>query len=276
MVAFVEDFFGVAVLAALVVFTVIRIKQNPHRQGRLSRFYGSHTGAAWLVLFMIFDVVWTLFLYRGAQINTGNFPYPDQWAFASQAVAALLEPLGLTANERIETVAILLQIAVILGFLVLVVYSKHLHIGLAPINVGLKRQPNALGTVAADVLPRPADRLRGPQRRRRLRGRQGRRLHLEGPARLRDLHRVRPLPVAVPGVEHREAADPEAVDHGAARPRVRQGALPGGRAVSDLSRGAAEPVLQAAPVDLASLPASARSRAGTPVRRADARLCRRY
>jgi Fe-S oxidoreductase len=144
-VAFVEDFFGVAVLVALAVFTVIRIRQNPHRRGRLSRFYGSHTGAAWLVLFMIFNVVWTLFLYRGAQINTGNFPYPDQWAFASQAVAQVLEPLGELANERIETVAILLQIAVILGFLVLVVYSKHLHIGLAPINVLLKRQPNALG-----------------------------------------------------------------------------------------------------------------------------------
>ena len=75
-VAFVEDFFGVMVLVALIVFTVIRIKQNPHRMGRLSRFYGSHTGAAWLVLFMIFNVIWTLFLYRGAQINTGNFPYP--------------------------------------------------------------------------------------------------------------------------------------------------------------------------------------------------------
>ena len=55
-VAFVEDFFAVAVLAALVVFTVIRVKQNPNRVGRLSRFYGSHTGAAWLVLFMIFNV----------------------------------------------------------------------------------------------------------------------------------------------------------------------------------------------------------------------------
>ena len=41
--------------------------------------------------------------------------------------------------------AILLQIGVILGFLVLVVYSKHLHIGLAPLNVAFSRRPNALG-----------------------------------------------------------------------------------------------------------------------------------
>ncbi len=33
----------------------------------------------------------------------------------------------------------------VLGFLVLVVYSKHLHIFLAPLNVLTKREPNALG-----------------------------------------------------------------------------------------------------------------------------------
>ena len=86
-IPFVEDFFAVMVLVALAVFTVIRIVQNPHKLGRASRFYGSHTGAAWLVLFMIFNVIWTLLLYRGAQINTGNFPYPTQWAFASNWVA---------------------------------------------------------------------------------------------------------------------------------------------------------------------------------------------
>ena len=144
-VAFLEDFFGVAVLVGIVVFTAIRIRQNPSRRGRLSRFYGSHTAAAWLVLFMIFNVIWTLFLYRGAQINTGNFPYPPGGAFASQVVADWLAPLGEVGNERVETVGILLQIGVVLGFLVLVVYSKHLHIGLAPINVAFSRRPNALG-----------------------------------------------------------------------------------------------------------------------------------
>ena len=56
----------------------------------------------------------------------------------------------------------------------------------------------------------------------------GRGLHLEGPARLLDVHRVRPLPVAVPCVEHREAAVPQAAHDDAARPRRRQGALPAG------------------------------------------------
>ena len=141
---FLEDLFAVAVLAAVAVFAVLRLQQDPHRLGRRSRFYGSHTGAAWLVLFMIFNVVWTLLLYRGAQVNTGVFPYP-RGAFASEAVAALLRPLGPGTNEVLETVGILLQIGVVLAFLVIVVHSKHLHIFLAPVNVALSRRPNGLG-----------------------------------------------------------------------------------------------------------------------------------
>jgi Fe-S oxidoreductase len=147
LLGFLEDFFGVAVLASITAFSVIRLVQRPSRRERRSRFFGSHTGAAWLVLFMIFNVVWTLFLYRGAQINTGHFPYQDDgwWPFASRAVAKVLDPLGSSANDALETTGILLQIAVILGFLVLVVYSKHLHIFIAPLNVLTKREPQALG-----------------------------------------------------------------------------------------------------------------------------------
>jgi Fe-S oxidoreductase len=144
---FLEDFFATAVLVSLATFSVIRLRHAPERLQRGSRFYGSHTRAAWLVLLMIFNVVWTLFLYRGAQINTGHFPFQHHgwWAFASQAVAHAIDPLGKNANDVLETVGILAQIGVVLGFLVLVVYSKHLHIFLAPINVLTKREPNALG-----------------------------------------------------------------------------------------------------------------------------------
>ena len=147
VVGFLEDFFGVAVLLSVIIFSVIRYRQAPARKERGSRFYGSHTKAAWLVLFMIFNVVWTLFLYRGAQINTGVFPFQEGgwWAFGSKATAEVLEPLGEDANELLETVGILLQIGVVLGFLVIVVYSKHLHIITAPLNVLTKREPKALG-----------------------------------------------------------------------------------------------------------------------------------
>ena len=73
-IGFLEDLFAVAVLAGIITFAVIRLRSDPKREGRRSRFAGSHTGAAWLVLFMIFGVVATLLLYRAAQINTGVSP----------------------------------------------------------------------------------------------------------------------------------------------------------------------------------------------------------
>jgi Fe-S oxidoreductase len=143
-VGFLEDLFAVAVLAGIITFAVIRLTSNPKREGRRSRFAGSHTGAAWLVLLGIFLVIATLLLYRGAQINTGDFPYP-QGAFASELVGHWLHPLGGSANSALETTFILLQIAVILGFGIFVTYSKHLHIAIAPINVLFSRRPNGLG-----------------------------------------------------------------------------------------------------------------------------------
>ncbi|TAK70470.1 MAG: 4Fe-4S dicluster domain-containing protein [Actinomycetota bacterium] len=144
VVGFLEDLFAVLVLVGLAIFTVIRLRTKPAERGRASRFFGSHTGAAWFVLFMIFNVIWTLLLYRGAQINTGVFPF-ESGAFASEAVARVLEPLGEHTNEVIETVALWLNIAVIVGFLVFVLNSKHLHIFVAPINVLTSRRPDALG-----------------------------------------------------------------------------------------------------------------------------------
>jgi Fe-S oxidoreductase len=142
-VGFVEDLFAVAVLAGIITFAIIRLTADPKREGRKSRFAGSHTGAAWLVLLGIFLVIATLLIYRGAQINTGDFPYPSG-AFASEIVGHWLHPLG-AANKGIETTFILLQLAVILAFGVFVTYSKHLHIVIAPVNVLFSRRPNGLG-----------------------------------------------------------------------------------------------------------------------------------
>ena len=144
VVGFLEDLFGVLVLVGIIMFAILRLKNNPATHGRDSRFFGSHTKGAWLILFMIFNVVWTLFLYRGAQINTGVFPFKSG-AFASEWTASLLAPLGEGANEWLETIGIWLQIGVVLVFLLIVLHSKHLHIGAAPINVYTSRRPNALG-----------------------------------------------------------------------------------------------------------------------------------
>ena len=160
LVGFLEDFFAVAVLAGIITFAVLRIRNAPARKERASRFYGSHTRAAWVILGMISLVVITLLLYRGAQVNTGVFPFgQSKWAFASWVVGKALHPLGEDANDVIETVFLLGNVAVILGFLVIVVYSKHLHIALAPINVGAKRVPDALGALlpVTDAAGKPVD-----------------------------------------------------------------------------------------------------------------------
>ncbi|WP_187365855.1 (Fe-S)-binding protein [Trebonia kvetii] len=145
VVGFIEDLFAVGVLCGISTFTVIRFRENPHKEGRRSRFFGSHTRAAWVVLAMIALVIITLLVYRGAQQNTGVFPYPHAWAFASWAVAQVLHPLGYGVNAVLEVVFILAQLAVVLAFLVVVTYSKHLHIFLAPVNVMFARRPDGLG-----------------------------------------------------------------------------------------------------------------------------------
>src|SRR4029077_6403957 len=148
---FLEDFFAVAVLVALIVFATLRLVNAPDREHRASRFYGSHTGPAWVILGMIALVIVTLLLYRGAQYNTGHFPFGSSKApFASYAVAQLLGDGAY--NQGLETFFLLAQMAVIFGFTIIVVYSKHLHIAIDPLNVTTKRLPEALG-----ALPPTAD-----------------------------------------------------------------------------------------------------------------------
>jgi Fe-S oxidoreductase len=157
VVGFIEDFFTTAVLLALITFSIIRLRNAPARKQRASRFYGSHTGPAWQILGMISLVMITQTLFRAAAVNTGNFPY-GKAAFLSHLVAAPLDVFSEHANEILETVFLLTNIGVILAFLVLVTYSKHLHIGLAPINVSSKREPKALGPLLPMLVKgRPLD-----------------------------------------------------------------------------------------------------------------------
>ena len=153
VLGFLEDFFGVAVGLGLIAFAVIRKRNEPKRLARDSRFYGSHTQAAWVVLGLIGLVILTLFGIRAAQLAHGTSPWQaNEWApFFSKLLSLAIEPLGDTFAARLEDVMILAHIAVIMGFLVLVVHSKHLHIATAPLNVLTKRNPE--GTALGGLLP---------------------------------------------------------------------------------------------------------------------------
>ncbi len=146
VVGFIQDFIAVMCLLGLATFTAIRIKNSPKRLDRQSRFKGSHTGGAWLILFMIFNGIWTLFFFRGVSSAAGHFPYKSG-AFVSIGVGKLLNGLSAGTLDILEKIGLLMHIGVALVFLVIVVNSKHLHIFLAPVNVMFKRRPDGLGAV---------------------------------------------------------------------------------------------------------------------------------
>jgi Fe-S oxidoreductase len=146
VVGFIQDFIAIMCLLGLATFTAIRIKNSPKRLDRQSRFKGSHTGGAWLILFMIFNVIWTLFFFRGVSSAAGHFPYKSG-AFVSIGVGKLLNGLSAGTLDILEKIGLLMHIGVALVFLVIVVNSKHLHIFLAPVNVMFKRRPDGLGAV---------------------------------------------------------------------------------------------------------------------------------
>ena len=155
---FLEDFFAVAVLLALAAFAIMRLRQAPARRQRASRFYGSHTRPAWVILGMITLVIVTLLLYRGAQYNTGHFPWGRSKApFASYLVSRALGDGAY--NQGVETFFLVAQMAVVFGFTIIVVHSKHLHIATAPLNVTTKRLPDGLGPLlpVADAEGNPID-----------------------------------------------------------------------------------------------------------------------
>ncbi|MCZ4498906.1 MAG: protein of unknown function cysteine-rich region domain protein, partial [Marmoricola sp.] len=152
VLGFGQDLIGVLCLVGLAIFALIRYKNQPAKLGRKSRFKGSHTGGAWVVLIMIFNVIWTMFFFRGAASLEGNLGY-GKAAFASYGVGRFFHALGFDegtgALKTLEGIGLLLHIGIMLVFLIIVLNSKHLHIFVAPINIMFKRPDNsvALGAV---------------------------------------------------------------------------------------------------------------------------------
>ncbi len=142
---FIEDSFILAVAVALVVFAIIRLQQLPKLLGRQSRFYSSHMWQAYLILIMIFGVVSTVLVVRGARAALGTLPYPSHGAFLSHFAGDAMDHLSRSTLHWLEDGFLLGHIAVVMGFLVLVVNSKHMHIFTSAPNVLFGRQPLALG-----------------------------------------------------------------------------------------------------------------------------------
>jgi len=146
VLGFLQDFIAMMAFFGICTFVWIRLRNAPKDLGRRSRFFGSHLSGAWITLFMIFNVIWTMFLFRGASSGLGNLPYTSG-AFVSIGVGNLLDGMSHGALEFLEGLGLLLHIGVMLVFLIFVLNSKHLHIFVAPLNVLFGRRPVALGAV---------------------------------------------------------------------------------------------------------------------------------
>jgi Fe-S oxidoreductase len=124
----VQDLFAAGVLVGIALALGIRLGQRPER------FVGSHHADAYRILGLIFLIIVTLFLGRGARISLGLAP--DWWWTPVSTASSLAFEWMSTGWQRVSMWALLWShIAIVLGFLVYLGYSKHLHIATSAINV---------------------------------------------------------------------------------------------------------------------------------------------
>lgn len=142
---FVFDFFIAAVTISVFAFTIIRIKNDPGRMGRRSRFFASHMDAAYLVLLMILGVVGTLLFINAGRHALGRLPYAEGAFLSTRVGEWMATTLPESTIEVVELGSLVGHVAIVYGFLILVLYSKHLHIFTSPLNVLFAKQPIALG-----------------------------------------------------------------------------------------------------------------------------------
>ena len=124
----VQDVFAAGVLVGLAIAVSIRLFQRPER------FVGSHRVEAYRILGLIFWIIATLFVARGARIAVGYAP-DTWWSPASTAVSHMVGWLPSGWSRPIMWTFLWLHLALVLGFLVYLGYSKHLHIATSFINV---------------------------------------------------------------------------------------------------------------------------------------------
>jgi hypothetical protein len=128
LLGLVQDLFAAGVLAGLAVALAIRVGQRPER------FVGSHGVEAYRILGLIFWIVVTLFVGRGARIALGLAP-DWWWTPVSTAASGTLDVLSPGWVRFVYWSMSWAHLAIVLGFLVYLGYSKHLHIATGAVNV---------------------------------------------------------------------------------------------------------------------------------------------
>jgi Fe-S oxidoreductase len=127
----VQDVFAGLVLVGLAIAVGIRVVQRPER------FVGSHRLDAYRILGLIFWIIATLLLYQGARIALGVEASPPAWTPLSTAASHLFTWMSPAWQRTAMWTLLWVHIGLILGFLVYLPYSKHLHIATSALNVWL-------------------------------------------------------------------------------------------------------------------------------------------
>src|SRR5438874_3165188 len=128
----IQDGFAGLVLLGVAIAFVIRKVQRPER------FKGSHLREADYILLWIAGIIVTLYLIKATSIAaTGAGPEPAAWMPISNGLSNLFSGLSATALDDLHQAALWAHIALILGFLVYIPRSKHLHIFASEPNVYL-------------------------------------------------------------------------------------------------------------------------------------------
>src|SRR5680860_910054 len=151
VLGFLQDLFTILVLVAVVGFAVIRVVQSPRTLGRSSRFAGSDLPQGWYVLLAEFGLLYTVLMLRGARYAEATLPYAEG-AFLSRLVGRQLADLAPVSLELIATVYLVAHVAVLSGFIVFTLHSKHLHVFSFVPSVAFSRLPKALGKLEADII----------------------------------------------------------------------------------------------------------------------------
>ena len=128
--AWIVDVFALGVLAGVTTAVVIRKVQRP------DRFEGSHLGEADRILLWITAIVVSLLLWQATRIALG---LTDVEGPVSGWLAAAADGASTRALEAAERIFVWLHLGLVLGFLVYLPGSKHLHIVTAAPNVWLRK-----------------------------------------------------------------------------------------------------------------------------------------
>ncbi|HEX9123645.1 MAG TPA: (Fe-S)-binding protein [Actinomycetota bacterium] len=124
-----QDVFAALVVVGIAMALYIRKVQRPER------FVGSHMQEADLILVWIFGVILTLFGLNAVRIARGLAEAPTAWTPISTALSKLFEPMNPPVLRVYDHVFLWAHLVLILGFLVYIPYSKHLHIFVSFFNV---------------------------------------------------------------------------------------------------------------------------------------------